>query len=791
MILVGSSQRHHLLHPAHEAAAIKRRRETREGGEEDEPLRRARSVSLARSLSIGSKMLALGAHAKHEVDGRNPDEDAPPSPLSKMAFAAFEGIRPEHEHAPPRPLDKAERGEVVGAAQHFMKYALGVYGWMLYAYRKAGPCLLQAPCQMCTLCPCFQREHYEQTLGPRCGCCPTEAVGYRDDRCCRFDNTALLRTVWEFGGGGAPTAESMRAPPRSEARVVYASWTNTLLVKPYAISIDRRRRVVVVSIRGTLSINDVVTDVLAGDMDLTSVTSPRRPPMPSASRGTGTLLDRVRSDSGMEPLRGATSAPTGRARVQTISQPKPGGEYFAHEGIFRAAAAIEADLDRHGLLRQLLIDGKVTASDAVSVDIDQDWQDCRSFGLVLTGHSLGAGTAALLAMLLRPFYQERLHCWAFSPPGGLLSHDAVQHTEDYVTSVVVGHDIIPRLSIRTMEQLRDHALDLLMLAPNKKCDIFCTEGCSAIYKLCCRKRRDAKQKKHVSAQRAARKKQLETAALSVLTRTDRVAKTPPADEKYRISPAEVAAVLETEDRRRATEHAAGTKKNSKRRLDRGGGLPSLQSAEAKEWVEQRESRLSSEQSNEERVTHSRRMYLPGRVLHLTPNDKYGAHFSHGEPAGGVEDGAQSSHQHTPWWTEDRDTFQEVLVSHSMFVDHMPDRVMAALQGVGVASAPPIARWVSADRKADSGGGRARCGSNARERVAAVFRNADADSNGGLTQAEVRQMLGTHGFDELEQEWLDSVMGSFDVDGDGSLSSTEFATFYRTLASKSRRCCFDA
>ena len=65
----------------------------------------------------------------------------------------------------------------------------------------------------------------------------------------------------------------------------------------------------------------------------------------------------------------------------------------------RAAAAIEADLDRHGLLRQLLIDGRVTASDAVSVDIDQDWQDCRSFGLVLTGHSLGAGTAALLATL--------------------------------------------------------------------------------------------------------------------------------------------------------------------------------------------------------------------------------------------------------------------------------------------------------------------------------------------------------------------------------------------------------
>ena len=46
--------------------------------------------------------------------------------------------------------------------------------------------------------------------------------------------------------------------------MVYTSWKNTLLLKPYAIAIDRVRKTVILSVRGTLSINDCMTDLLAG-----------------------------------------------------------------------------------------------------------------------------------------------------------------------------------------------------------------------------------------------------------------------------------------------------------------------------------------------------------------------------------------------------------------------------------------------------------------------------------------------------------------------------------------------
>jgi len=74
--------------------------------------------------------------------------------------------------------------------------------------------------------------------------------------------------------------------------------------------------------------------------------------------------------------------------------------------------------------------------------------------------SLGAGVAALLSIMLRQKF-PKLHCYAFCPPGGLLTKRLAQDCEGYVTSFVNGSDIIPRMSYENMERLRDDALESL------------------------------------------------------------------------------------------------------------------------------------------------------------------------------------------------------------------------------------------------------------------------------------------------------------------------------------------
>ena len=93
------------------------------------------------------------------------------------------------------------------------------------------------------------------------------------------------------------------------------------------------------------------------------------------------------------------------------------------------------------LLEGLLCHGVQPADTPFSVP--PEFQDCRSYSLLTTGHSLGAGTAALLAMLLRrnTHFGHNVRCLAYSPPGGLLNLEASESTASYITSIVVGNDV--------------------------------------------------------------------------------------------------------------------------------------------------------------------------------------------------------------------------------------------------------------------------------------------------------------------------------------------------------------
>ena len=67
----------------------------------------------------------------------------------------------------------------------------------------------------------------------------------------------------------------------------------------------------------------------------------------------------------------------------------------------------------------------------------------EEYQLTLVGHSLGAGAASLLAMMLRANGITNLRCYAFAPPM-CCEPDLASSCSDFVTSIVYRDDIISR-----------------------------------------------------------------------------------------------------------------------------------------------------------------------------------------------------------------------------------------------------------------------------------------------------------------------------------------------------------
>ncbi|KAK7918955.1 hypothetical protein WMY93_010239 [Mugilogobius chulae] len=175
---------------------------------------------------------------------------------------------------------------------------------------------------------------------------------------------------------------------------------------PFFVALDHKREAVLVAVRGTLSLKDVLTDLSAECENL--------------------------------PLEGVL------------------GTCYAHKGICQAAGYIYKKLINDGILNQ-----------AFSI--------APEYKLVITGHSLGAGTAALLAVMLKNSFPT-LKCYAFSPPGGLVSKALADYTKDFVISVVLGKDLVPRLSLPNMEDLKRRILKIVSNCNKPKYRIL-LQGC--------------------------------------------------------------------------------------------------------------------------------------------------------------------------------------------------------------------------------------------------------------------------------------------------------------------------
>ncbi|XP_074442608.1 diacylglycerol lipase-alpha isoform X2 [Larus michahellis] len=212
---------------------------------------------------------------------------------------------------------------------YYMLFALAAYGWPIYLMRKptCGLCRLARSCSCCCLCP--SRPRY------------APSVTIEEDNCCGCNAIAIRRHFLD---------ENM-----TSVDIVYTSCHDAVYETPFYVAVDHDKKKVVISIRGTLSPKDALTD-LTGD------------------------AERL-------PVEGHH------------------GTWLGHKGMVLSAEYIKKKLEQEMVLSQ-----------AFGRDLGRG---TKHYGLIVVGHSLGAGTAAILSFLLRPQYPS-LKCFAYSPPGGLL-----------------------------------------------------------------------------------------------------------------------------------------------------------------------------------------------------------------------------------------------------------------------------------------------------------------------------------------------------------------------------------
>ncbi|XP_030652310.1 sn1-specific diacylglycerol lipase beta isoform X3 [Nomascus leucogenys] len=169
---------------------------------------------------------------------------------------------------------------------------------------------------------------------------------------------------------------------------IHVSFHDKVYELPFLVALDHRKESVVVAVRGTMSLQDVLTD-LSAESEVLDV----------------------------------------ECEVQ---------DRLAHKGISQAARYVYRRLINDGILSQ-----------AFSI--------APEYRLVIVGHSLGGGAAALLATMLRAAYPQ-VRCYAFSPPRGLWSKALHEYSQSFIVSLVLGKDVIPRLSVTNLEDLKRRIL---------------------------------------------------------------------------------------------------------------------------------------------------------------------------------------------------------------------------------------------------------------------------------------------------------------------------------------------
>ncbi|POM62607.1 hypothetical protein PHPALM_28214, partial [Phytophthora palmivora] len=247
----------------------------------------------------------------------------------------------------------------------YCRMAIGIYGWPIYVW--------YSPCYWFRIFGCFKKPLEEQVF--------------------EHDN---------FLGGNRASFVNYTGVKDSD--LVYLNCYNFVFQAPYCIVKDKTRKELIISVRGSMSFYDFVTDGLAQIVRMEPSELPDDIPYSFDTR--------------------------------------------THYGMLRTARQIFKDL-QEGTRKAVFWDFAMAncSVGGLTDDEEMDWK------VVVCGHSMGAGVGCILAILLRKYFPNTKAFLYASPP--LFDPETAAWTKSFATTAVYGDDIVPRLSISNMAQLRD------------------------------------------------------------------------------------------------------------------------------------------------------------------------------------------------------------------------------------------------------------------------------------------------------------------------------------------------
>ncbi|KAL7581610.1 hypothetical protein ACA910_022165 [Epithemia clementina (nom. ined.)] len=302
--------------------------------------------------------------------------------LSIVAYSGFqktferEGLA-EHYHSdityPPRDIVKKGNDDdaaLLNNLAHYASYASAAYGWKL-GFAMKGTSLLGK----------ITRGQIGKSRPSR-----------RNEESANNDSFSSIPMLtggkWNDVPGISDSSFFLRKTGRKESDIVAAEWRSDTHRPGYVIVRDPSRKALVFAIRGTWSFQDVLTDLCCTPQTFSLFQSPNETSSQDVQDLPSSFSQRLwhwfySASKGSAPGRKSSSSPAS----------PPDGINSAHHGMLEAA---------RGLLK------------ATQGLVDRELGNYPDYSLVIVGHSMGGGVAALLGTLWADVFPVSV--FVYGPP---------------------------------------------------------------------------------------------------------------------------------------------------------------------------------------------------------------------------------------------------------------------------------------------------------------------------------------------------------------------------------------